>query len=85
MSPRQTEILRKEISRLLDLGIIEISQSNWSSPMILVESPGKDLRPCVNYRELNAKTRVELFPLPHIEEVVEKVSSTSDITVMDLT
>ena len=53
--------------------------------MILVESPGKDPGPCVNYRALNAKTRVEFFPLPHIEEVVEKVSSASNITVMDLT
>ena len=85
MSPRQTEILRKEIGRLLELGIIEVGQSDWSSPINLVESPSKDPRPYVDYRALNAKTRVKFFPLPHIEEVVEKVSSASYITVMDLT
>ena len=53
--------------------------------MILFESPGKDPSSCVDYRELNAKTRVEFFPLPHIEEEVEKVSLASYTTVMDLT
>ena len=85
MSPRQTQILRKEIGRLLEFGIIEVNQPDWLSPMILIESPGKDPRPCVDYRVLNAKTQVEFFSLPHIEEVVEKVSSASYITVMDLT
>ena len=53
--------------------------------MILFESPGKDPRPCVDNRALNAKTRVEFFPLPHIEEVLKKVSLAPYITVMDLT
>lgn len=53
--------------------------------MILVESTGKDPRPCVDYRKLNAKTRTEFFPLPNIEEVVEKVSAVPFITIMDLT
>ena len=52
--------------------------------MVLVESPRKDPRPCVDYRELYAKTRVKFSPLPHIEEVVEKVSSASYTSVMDL-
>jgi hypothetical protein len=66
MSPRQVDILREEIKRLLDLGVIEIGQSDYASPMILVESPGKDPRPCVDYRRLNAITRTEFFPMPNI-------------------
>ena len=85
MSPRQTNILRTEIKRLLDLGVIEVGQSDFASPVILVESPGKDPRPCIDYRALNAKTQVEYYPLPHIEELVERVSSAAVITVMDLT
>ena len=78
-------ILRKEIDRILVLGIIEVSQSDWSSPMILIESPPKDPRLCIEYRALNAKTRIEFFPLPQIEKLVEMVRSASYITVMDLT
>lgn len=66
MSPRQLEIMREEIRRLLDLVVIEVGQSDYAPPMILVESTGKDPRPCVDYRKLNAKTRTEFFTLPNI-------------------
>ncbi|GFS50097.1 retrovirus-related Pol polyprotein from transposon 412 [Trichonephila clavipes] len=36
MSPRQINILRDEIKRLLELGVIEIGQSDYTSPLILV-------------------------------------------------
>ncbi|GFX94342.1 retrovirus-related Pol polyprotein from transposon 17.6 [Trichonephila clavipes] len=71
MSPRQINILREEIKRLLELGVIEIGQSDYTSPLILVESPNKDPRPCVDYRRLNEITRAEFFPLPNMEEIVE--------------
>ncbi|GFX37002.1 retrovirus-related Pol polyprotein from transposon 297 [Trichonephila clavipes] len=49
-----------------------------------IESPNKDPRPCVDYRRLNEITRAEFFPLPNMEEVVEKVSAAPYVTVMDL-
>ncbi|GFX56194.1 hypothetical protein TNCV_1631231 [Trichonephila clavipes] len=84
MSSRQINILREEIKRLLELGVIEIGQSDYTSPLILVESPNKDPRPCVDYRRLNEITRAEFFPLPNMEEIVEKVSAAPYVTVMDL-
>ncbi|GFW31557.1 hypothetical protein TNCV_4419921 [Trichonephila clavipes] len=84
MSPRQINILREEIKRLLELLVIEIGQSDYTSPLILVESPNKDPRPCVDYRRLNEITRAEFFPLPNMEEIVEKVSAAPYVTVMDL-
>ncbi|GBM62985.1 Transposon Ty3-I Gag-Pol polyprotein [Araneus ventricosus] len=84
-SPRQTEILKQEIKRMLDLGVIEVGESYFSSPLILVEVPGKDQRPCIDYRKLNSVTRAEYFPLPNIEERVKAVASAKYITVIDLT
>ncbi|GFT71170.1 hypothetical protein TNCV_3001761 [Trichonephila clavipes] len=84
MSPRQINILREEIKRLLELGVIEIGQSDYTSPLILVESPNKDPRPCVDYRRLNEITRAEFFPLPNMEDIVEKVSAAPYVTVMNL-
>ena len=84
MSPRQSDILRKELDRMLKMGIIEIGQSDYSSPLILVEVPGKDPRPCVDYRKLNAITRLESFPIPNIEETVEQVCAAPFISVMDV-
>ncbi|KAG8184898.1 hypothetical protein JTE90_017753 [Oedothorax gibbosus] len=82
-SHRQNEILRCEIQRMLDMHIIEVGESDYVSPMILVEVPGKDPRACVDYRILNDLVRTEYFPLPNIEERVEQVAAAQYITVLD--
>ncbi|GFX85509.1 retrovirus-related Pol polyprotein from transposon 297 [Trichonephila clavipes] len=69
---------------MLKLGIIEVGESDYMSPMILVEVAGKEPRPCIDYRKLNGIIRTEYFPLPNIEERVEKVSAAKFITVFDL-
>ncbi|GFU56542.1 retrovirus-related Pol polyprotein from transposon 297 [Trichonephila clavipes] len=84
MSHRQNEILKNEINRMLKLGIIEVGESDYMSPMILVEVAGKEPRPCIDYRKLNGIIRTEYFPLPNIEERVEKVSAAKFISFLDL-
>ncbi|GFT20695.1 retrovirus-related Pol polyprotein from transposon 17.6 [Trichonephila clavipes] len=53
MLHRQNEILKNEIKRMLKLGIIEVGESDYMSPMILVKVAGKEPRPCIDYRKLN--------------------------------
>ncbi|GBM82798.1 hypothetical protein AVEN_139444-1 [Araneus ventricosus] len=65
---------------MLYLKIVEVGESDYTSPIILVEAPGKDPRPCVDYRLLNEITRTAFFPLPNIEERVERV----EVTVLDV-
>ncbi|GFX45324.1 retrovirus-related Pol polyprotein from transposon 17.6 [Trichonephila clavipes] len=69
---------------MLKLGIIEVGESDYMSPMILVEVAGKEPRPCIDYKKLNGIIRTEYFTLPNIEERVEKVSAAKFITVLDL-
>ncbi|GFT26836.1 retrovirus-related Pol polyprotein from transposon 297 [Trichonephila clavipes] len=82
MSHRQNEILKNEINRMLKLGIIEVGESDYMSPMNLVEVAGKEPRPCIDYRKLNGIITTEYFSLPNIEEHVEKVSAAKFITVL---
>ncbi|GBM52649.1 hypothetical protein AVEN_101731-1, partial [Araneus ventricosus] len=49
-----------EIQRMLDLKIVEVGESDYTSLMIFVEAPGQDPRPCVDYRGLNEVTRTEV-------------------------
>ncbi|GFX61377.1 hypothetical protein TNCV_4894211 [Trichonephila clavipes] len=85
MSPRQIEILKSEVNKMLELKIIESGESDFTSPLILVEAQGKEERPCIDYRRLNKITRTQFFPLPNIEELLEKVSAAKYISVLDLT
>ncbi|GFX52120.1 retrovirus-related Pol polyprotein from transposon 17.6 [Trichonephila clavipes] len=82
ISHRQNEILKNEINRMLKLGITEVGESDYMSPMILVEVAGKEPRPCIDYRKLNGIIRTEYFSLPNIEERVETVSAAKFITVL---
>lgn len=49
--PRQTEIFKAEIKRMLELNIMVEGQSDYTSPMILVMSPERDPRQCIDYRK----------------------------------
>ncbi|GFY35464.1 retrovirus-related Pol polyprotein from transposon 412 [Trichonephila clavipes] len=40
MSPRQIEILKSEVNKMLELKIIEPGESDFTSPLILVEAQG---------------------------------------------
>ncbi|GFU62787.1 retrovirus-related Pol polyprotein from transposon 297 [Trichonephila clavipes] len=84
MSPRQIEILKSEVNKMLELKIIEPGESDFTSPLILVEAQGKEARPCIDYRRLNKVTRTQFFPLPNIEELLEKVSAAKYISILDL-
>ncbi|XP_064474611.1 uncharacterized protein LOC135388765 isoform X1 [Ornithodoros turicata] len=84
MAPRQKAILETEIKKMLDLGVIEPGESDYASPLILVEAPGKDPRPCIDYRKLNAITRDQIYPIPNIEERIETVSAAKFISTLDL-
>ncbi|XP_075732859.1 uncharacterized protein LOC142775380 [Rhipicephalus microplus] len=84
LAPRQQEILKKEVDRMLELKLIEPCESTCTSPMILVEVPGKDPRPCVDYRKLNAITKDQTYPIPNVEELVEKVSAAKYVSTLDL-
>lgn len=84
MSPRQLDIMKAEVKRMLRLGVIKEGYSEYCSPLMLVEVPGKDPRPCVDYRKLNAITKDQVYPLPNIEERVELVSKATFISTLDL-
>lgn len=84
MPPKRLAILEEEVKRMLDLGVIRESESDYNSPMIIVEAPGKDPRPCIDYRKLNAVTKDQVFPIPNIDERIEKVSAARYISTLDL-
>ncbi|GFW68293.1 hypothetical protein TNCV_2262831 [Trichonephila clavipes] len=56
MSPRQIEILKSEVNKMLELKIIEPGESDFTSPLILVEAQGKEARPCIDNRRVLANT-----------------------------
>ena len=48
--------------------------SPWASPIVLVEKDGT-VRFCVDYRKVNSVTKLDAYPMPRIEEVLESIGS----------
>ena len=61
MNPVKQQILREEVQYLLDNDFIEPSQSEWSSPCILVPKPDDTFRMCTDYRKVNSVTKTDTF------------------------
>ncbi|XP_065928537.1 uncharacterized protein [Magallana gigas] len=75
--------IRDHIQRLLTPGIIMKSKSPVSSNVVLLRKKHGDLGMCVDYRQLNNKTKKDAYALPRIEEILDSLSDYSYFTVLD--
>ena len=70
-TPPAQRNLESEIQELLKNDIIEESNSEWFSPVVMVKKKNGEFRLAVDYRKLNKVTVPMSFPLPHIESVFD--------------
>ncbi|XP_072182172.1 uncharacterized protein [Diadema setosum] len=82
--PAKREQVDREIDVMLANGIIEPSNSNWSSPVVLVPKADGTSRFCIDYRKVNTITKTDSFPLPLIEECIDRVGSAEYVSKLDL-
>ena len=84
MNDRELKELRTYLDRELKAGKIRPSNSPCSSPMLFVPKPDGSLRPCVDYRKINAITIKNHYPLPLMGELRELLRSARIFTKIDL-
>ncbi|CAK1594264.1 unnamed protein product [Parnassius mnemosyne] len=68
----------------MDKGIIRESESPYASPVILVKKKDGTDRICVDYRVLNSRTVKNKFPLPLIEDHIDRLGSSRFFTSLDI-
>ncbi|KAJ9560980.1 hypothetical protein OSB04_006140 [Centaurea solstitialis] len=102
LNPKMQEVVKKEVIKLLDTGIIyPISDSPWVSPVQVVPKKGgltvvtndnNELVPtrtftgwrvCIDYRKLNDATRKDHFPLPFIDQMLERLAGNEYYCFLD--
>lgn len=82
--PSQFEEVKAHIRQLLDSQVIRESCSLYASPIVLVKKKDGSLRMCVDYRQLNSRTRKDAYPLPRIEESLDALKGAKWFSTLDL-
>ena len=84
LSWAESAALKAQLADLLNQGLISPSNSPYAAPVLLVKKPDGQLRMCVDYRALNKTTVRDRFPLPHIEDLLNKLAGASVFSKIDL-
>lgn len=81
--------VQDQITKMLDQGIIRPSQSAWSSPIWVVpkkaDASGKvKWRIVIDFRKVNEKTIDDKYPIPNINDILDKLGNCHYFTTLDL-
>ena len=73
----QRPLVEAKIKELLELDIIEKAEgpTKFVSPIVVVPKPGgKEIRLCIDMREVNAQIERERFPIPTVDEILHEMN-----------
>ena len=84
MSLAEMDELRRQLDDLLSRGFIRPSSSPYGSPVLFVKKKEGDLRLCVDYQALNKQTVKNTYPLPRIDELLDRLDKAVVFSKLDL-
>lgn len=84
LSISEREKVDKIIKDLLTNGIIRSSRSPYASPILLVAKQDGGQRLCIDYRALNKITKKDKFPLPLIQDQIDRLGGHKYFITLDL-
>ena len=82
--PEQEE-LKKQLADLAAKGFIRPSRSPFGAPVLFVKKKDGALRMVVDYRQLNRITIKNKYPLPRIDDLLDKLKGAKVFSKLDLT
>ena len=77
-------MVQKELKQMEKSRIIQQSSRDWASPIVLLQKDGTlCMRMCIHYRRLNVLSQVDAFPMPRIDDLIDRQGDGKYVTTLD--
>lgn len=83
-SPKENEVIDMEVKKMLAKNIIRPSKSPWCAQPVVVPKPDGSSRFCSNFRALNRVTIKDKYPLPRMEDLIDRLNGAYWFNAVDL-
>ena len=80
----ELQAMKKYLEENLDKGFIAPSQAPFSSPVLFIKKPNRQLRFCIDFRKLNLIIRKDRYLLPLINETLARLNKAKVFTKLDI-
>ena len=84
LSLTELDELRKQLDTLLESGFIRPSKSPFGAPILFVKKKDNSMRMCIDYRSLNNITIKNKYPIPHVEDLLNRLADARYYSKLDL-
>src|ERR1700733_7398721 len=82
--PNLENQIKTELNKLLKAKIIfPVRHSKWVSNMVPVRKENRDIRICIDFRNLNKACQKDNFPLPPMEQILQAVEGSELMSFLD--
>jgi transposase InsO family protein len=85
MGPGDLDELKLQLRKLLEANLIRPSISPWGAPVLFVRKKDGSKRLCIDYRALNKVTKADAYPMPRIQESLDRLSNARIYSKLDAT
>ena len=76
--------VRRQLDDYLDKGFIRPSTSPYGMPILFASKKDGTLCMCVDYRALNKNTKKDAYPIPRIDNLLDRLQKARIFSKIDL-
>ena len=82
--PPMVEEMRAHVMEILEVDAIHPSQNPWCNTVMLVRRKDGGLHFCIDFCQVNVRTKKDSYPLPHTQEAIESLIGAGYFCCLDL-